>query len=119
MEIIQNDDGMQFTSNEFQEGISVCTVWLALAAPDYQETNGQVEATWWTLRTIAHSIMVHAQVSDEYTHFELLYTTDNIFPFLPIKHLVNKDGELTVPYKLAPGTKPSVSNLRVYYVHVW
>ena len=70
--------------------------------------------TWQTLQTIAHSIMVHAQVSDKYIHFLLMYTTDHIFPVLPIKHLVNQDGEPTTPQKLATGTKPSVSNLHVY-----
>ena len=39
--------------------------------------------------------------------------TDHIFPVLPIKHLLNKDSEPTTPHKLATGTKPSVSNLRV------
>ena len=42
MEIIQTDDGMQFTSNEFQEGIFVHGVWLELAAPEHQEKNNQV-----------------------------------------------------------------------------
>ena len=70
MEIIQNDSGTQFTSKEFQEGISVRGVRLELAAPDHQEINGQVEVTWKKLRTIAHSIMVHEQVSENiYTFF--------------------------------------------------
>ena len=45
--------------------------------------NDQVEVTWQTLRTISHSIMVNAQVSDKYIHFALMYTTDNISPVLP------------------------------------
>ena len=43
MERIQTDAGTQFTSKQFQEGISVRGVRLALDAPDYQEMNGQVE----------------------------------------------------------------------------
>ena len=54
MYIFQTDTGKQFTSNEFQEGLYVCPVQLALAAPDHQEMNGQVEVTWRTLRTIEH-----------------------------------------------------------------
>ena len=77
--------------------------------------NGQVEATWIMLRTIAHSLMVHAIVSEAYIHFELIYTTDHIFPVLPIKDLINKDGDPTTPYTLATGTKPSVSHLRVLF----
>ena len=42
-----------------------------------------------------------------------MYTTDHIFPVLPIKHLVNQYFEPTTAHKLATGTKPSVSNLRV------
>ena len=77
--------------------------------------NGQVEVTWRILQTIAHSIMVHVRVSDKYIHFALMYTTDHLFTVLPIKHLVNQDGEPTMPHKLATGTKPSVSNLRVLF----
>ena len=44
-----------------------------------------------------------------------LYMTDHIFSVLPIKYLINEDGDPTTPYKLATGTKPSVSNLRVLF----
>ena len=44
-----------------------------------------------------------------------MYTTDNIFPVIPIKHLVNQDGEPNTPHKLATGTKPSVSKIHVLF----
>ena len=44
-----------------------------------------------------------------------MYTTDHIFPGLPIKDLINKDGDPTTPHKLATGTKPSVSHLLVLF----
>ena len=56
--------------------------------------------------------MVHTQVSNENIHFALIYKTDHIFPVLPIRNLVNQDGEPTTPHKLATGTKNSVSNIR-------
>ena len=59
--------------------------------------------------------MVHVRVSDEYIHFELMYTTDHLFPVLPIKHLENQDGEPTTPHKLETGKKPSVTNLRILF----
>ena len=59
--------------------------------------------------------MVHARVPEVYVHFALMYTTDHIFPILPIKDLINEDGDTTTPYKLATGTKPSVSHLRVLF----
>ena len=77
--------------------------------------NGQVEVTWRTLRTVAYSLMVRARVPEVYVHFALMYTTDHIFSVLPIKHLINKDGDPTTPHKLATGTKPSVSHLRVLF----
>ena len=49
--------------------------------------------------------MVHARFSEAFIHFALMYTTDHIFTVLPIKYLINKDGD---PYKLAAGKKPSV-----------
>ena len=98
---------------EFKEECQTCRVWLTLAAPEHQEMSGQVEVTWRTLRTVAHAHMVHARVPEVYVNFALMYTTDHIFPILPIKYLINEDGDSTRPHKLATGTKPSVSNLRV------
>ena len=44
-----------------------------------------------------------------------MYTTNHIFPVLPIKDLINEDGDTTTPHKLATATKPSVSYLRVLF----
>ena len=77
--------------------------------------NGQVEVTWRRLSTIAHSLMVHARVSEAFIHFSFMYTTDHIFPSLPIKYPINKDGKPITPFKLATGMKPSVSHLRVLF----
>ena len=59
--------------------------------------------------------MVHEQVSEAYIHFMLMYTEYNILMVLPIKDLINEDGNPTTTFKLATGTKPSVSNLRVLF----
>ena len=98
LDIIQTDAGTQFTSKEFQGGIFVRVVQLILAAPYYQEMDGEV--AWRTLQTIAHSIMVRARVSDKCINFSLMYTTDHIFPVLPIKHLVHQYVEPTTTHKL-------------------
>ena len=115
MERISADAGTQFTSAKFKEECQLRRVRLTLAAPEHQEMNGQVEVTWRALHTIAHSLMVHARVPENYMHFALMYTTDHIFPVLPIKNLINEDGDPTTPFKLATGTKPSVSHLRVLF----
>ena len=44
-----------------------------------------------------------------------MYTAYHILPVLPIKDLINEDGDTTTPFKLATGTKPSISNLRVLF----
>ena len=44
-----------------------------------------------------------------------MYSTDHIFPVIPIKHLVNQYGEPTMPHKLKTGTKYSLSKLRVLF----
>ena len=59
--------------------------------------------------------MVHAIVSEAYIHFTLMYTTDHIFLVLPIKDMINKDGDTTTACKLATGKKPSVSHLRLLF----
>ena len=59
--------------------------------------------------------MVHAKVPEVYVHFALMYTTDHIFTVLPIKDLINKDGDTTMPHKLETGTKHSVSRLCVLF----
>ena len=86
-----------------------------LAAPEHQERNVQVKLKWRTLCTIIHSILVHVRVLEAYIHCALMYTTDHIFPVLPIKDMINKDGDTITPHKLATGKKPSVSHLRVLF----
>ena len=100
---------------ELKYECQTCGVCLMLEAPEHQDMNGQVEVTWRTLRTFTHALMVHARVPEVYVHFALIYTTDHIFPVLPIKYLINEDGDPTTPKKMATGTKPSVSHLRMLF----
>ena len=110
LEIISADAGKQIKHECQTHG-----VYLTLAETEHQEMNGQVEVSWRTLRTVAHSLMVHARVLEVYVHFALMYTADHIFPVLPIKYLINEDGDPTTPHKLATGTKTSVSHLHVIF----
>ena len=59
--------------------------------------------------------MVHARVLEACIHFALMYTTDHIFLVIPIKDLINEEDDPTMPFELATGTKPSVSNLRLVF----
>ena len=87
------DAGTQFTLTVFKEECHTRGVHLTLAAPEHQKMNRQVKVTQRTLHKIAHSIMVHSSVSGVYIHFALLYTTYCIFLVLPIKDLINKNGD--------------------------
>ena len=62
MERIQTDASMQFTSEYFQESLSIHALQLILQTSYHQEMNGQAGVPWRTLQTIIHSIMVHARV---------------------------------------------------------
>ena len=44
-----------------------------------------------------------------------MYRVDHIFLVLPVKDLINKEGEPTTPFKFATGKKLSVSHLRVLF----
>ena len=115
LERISADAVTQFTLTEFKEECQTFGVRLTLAAPEHQDMNRKVEVTWRTLRTVSHALMVHARVPEVYVHFAFMYTTYHIFPFLPIKDIINKDGDPTTPHKLATCTKPSVSHLCVLF----
>ena len=91
---------------------------MTLADLEHQEINEQVEVTWITLRTIVYSYMVHPRVSVAFIRSALMYTTYIILPVLPIKDMINEDGDLTTPFKLVTGTKPSVSHIRMLFFHV-
>ena len=115
LERILADTGTQFTPTEFKDEYQTRGVRLTLASPEHQEMKVQVEVTWRTLHTVSHSLMVHARVPEAYDHFALIYMIDHISPVILIKDLVNEDGDPTTPHKLATGTKPSVSHLRVLF----
>ena len=115
LEIISADAGTQFISMELQYTCQTHDVHLTLVAPEDQEMNRKVKVTWRTLRTTTHALMEHARVLEAYIHFALMYTTYHIFPVIPIKDLINKDCKPTMPFKLATGTKPSVSHLRMLF----
>ena len=53
---------------------------------------------------------------EAYIHLAFMYTTDHILPVLPIKDMINNDGNPTTPFKLVTCKKPSVSYLHVLFV---
>ena len=47
--------------------------------------------------------------------FCIIFSTDQIILVLPTNDLINEDDEPTMPFKLATGTKPLISHLRVLF----
>ena len=86
---------------------------------EHYEMNRQFEVTWRTLRTIAHSLMVHARVLEAYINLELMYTVDHIFPVLTIKEMTNKDEYPTTPFKMETGKKLQYHIYACYFVDVF
>ena len=118
LEIVSSDARTQFSSTKFQDECKTHGVHLDSAALEHQEMNGQVKVTRRTLRTISHSLMLHARVFEAYISFALMFMSDDIFPLLPTKDLINEDGEPVTPFKLVTVIKPAVSHLRVPFFHV-
>ena len=115
LKIVSADAGTQFTSREFQDECQIHGVRITLATLEHQEMNRQFGVIWRTLRTIANSLMVHAQFSEYYINLALMYTPDHILPVLKIKDLINEDGDPTTPFKLTTGIKPSILHLYVLF----
>ena len=80
--------------------------------------NGRVEVTRKNLRTITYSLMVHAIVLEAYIIFALMYTTDHIFPVLPIKYVINKESDPNTSFKLATCMNLQYQIYACYFVHV-
>ena len=59
--------------------------------------------------------MVHMRVLEVYINFALIYISDHIFSVIPIKDLINEEGEPTMTYKLATSMKTSISHLHVLF----
>ena len=77
---------------EFKDKCQTCGVNFTLPAPEHLEMNKNVKVKWRKLRTIVNSLMLHARFLEAYIHFVFMYTSYHIFPVLPIKDMLNKDG---------------------------
>ena len=60
LEIILAYAVTQFNLTDFKKECQTRGVRLMLAAPQHQDMNGQVEVLCRTLRTVVHSLLVHA-----------------------------------------------------------
>ena len=76
--------------------------------------NRKVEVTRKMLHTVIHSHMVHARFLEAYVHFELMDKTYHIFPVLPIKYLMNEDGDPKMPHKITTGKNLQYHITRVF-----
>ena len=108
MEGIRTDAGSAFMSQEFVKDCTEKRINVSHAAPRHQEMNGLAERSWRSIRDLAFSMIVHAQVGDKYYDFALDHAW-KVFNCLPIKGL-EKDGKPITPFESFFNVKPSLSN---------
>jgi hypothetical protein len=84
------------------------------AAPRHQEQNGICERTWQSIRDIAFKTMVFAHVGDEFYDFAIEHAW-KVFNLLPLRDLVDANGDPCTPIGAYTGTKPKLSRLRVLF----
>jgi transposase InsO family protein len=84
------------------------------AAPRHQEQNGICERTWQSIRDIAFKTMVFAHVGDEFYDFAIEHAW-KVFNLLPLRDLVDSNGDPCTPLGAYTGTKPKLSRLRVLF----
>ena len=97
-------------------GRSLCT-WSATYISGTRPSVNECPS-WSDMENISHYCIFNYGARTGFQRiyvFSLIYTTDHIFPVLPITQLVNHNGEPTMPHKLATSTKPSLSNLHILF----
>jgi transposase InsO family protein len=112
-ERIRADAGSQFTSAEFKQHCWTAGIQLVLAAPKKQYQNHLAECTWQTISAMGHSLIVHARLPDTFMYHALTYAC-RIFNILPVKGLLDNDGNVCTPYELFMGEKPRINHFCVF-----
>jgi len=62
---------------------------------------------------MARSMLVHARLPDKY-HFHAIRYVALVFNVLPVKNLYNSTGEISSPFELFCGKKPTISHLSIF-----
>ena len=114
---LKSDAGTQFGSQDFRAACFADGIYVHLAAPKHQESNGLCERTWQSIRILAFAFLNYARVKNEFMTFALEHAW-KIFNILPIKNLVDSDGNPTTPFYLFYKVKPSVRKMRVLFCPV-
>jgi hypothetical protein len=110
---IRADAGSEFTSGPFKQFCATHKIKLSLAAPKRQDNNHLAERSWQTIHKMARSMLVHARLPDQY-HYHAIRYAASVFNILPVKNLYNAEGEIASPHELFCGSKPTISQYRVF-----
>ena len=113
---VRTDADPVFVSQEFITACEEQHIKFSHAAPRHQEMNGLAERTWQSLRELAFSMMVHAQVGDEFYDYALQHSW-KVFNCLPIRGQRIK-GRPATPFEMFLGFKPSLSKFKVLFCPV-
>ena len=80
---------------------------------DYGDESDDEPMSTEMLEDIRVGSQYHPDVNRRDTRY--VHRSRHVFMVLPIKDLINEDGEPTTPFRLSTGAKPSVSHLHVLF----
>eukprot|EP01018_Ginkgo_biloba_P033834 Gb_09514 [translate_table: standard] len=116
LRVLRSDNAGEYISNEFKDFCKKVGIQKQYTTPYMPQQNGIVERKNRTIQEIARSMMKAKNIGDE-LWAEGVYTVVYLLNRSPTKALVNK-----TPEEAWTGTKPDVSNLKIFgriaYAHV-
>ena len=110
---IRSDAGSEFRSDVFRKWCGENKIHFTSAAPKHQEQNGLVERHWGTIVKLANALLLHARLNRKFFYYAAKYA-QYIHDIIPVKNLLDAEGNPTTPYFLATGRKPAVKHFRVF-----
>jgi hypothetical protein len=111
---LRGDANETYFSTKFIATLLEHRIHGTFAAPRHQEQNGICERTWQSVRDIAFKTMVFAHVGDEFYDFAIEHAW-KVFNLLPLRDLVDENGDPCAPIGAYLGTKPKLCRLRVLF----
>ena len=111
---LRGDADETYFSDKFVATLREHRINGTFAAPRHQEQNGICERTWQSIRDIAFKTMVSAHVGDEFYDFAIEHAW-KVFNLLPLRDLVDANGDPCTPIGAYLRTKPKLCRLRVLF----
>ena len=111
--IIRSDAGSEFVSQPFILWCQQLSIKLENSSPEHQHMNGLTERHYGIISSMARKMLLHACLSKSFTYFALRYATV-IHNILPVKDVIDNEGNITTPFFLFQGKKPKIKHLKIF-----